>query len=226
MPASTVKPKSNDIPFRELMEDGSLADPAALLKERGFRVGQSVKLKKDNKTSGILVEITGEQVKIDMGKGLIRKVPSKEFVEDAWATFVPKPLPTNVTDFTCSMPHESLDMTMHVTKAKISMELMHLSQEHVACYDVLSLQTIPGRAAIVTKKVAVKKLLLVPTTTRVNSQMRDSTLKEQSWEVTTDLADACFWLSPTVVIPQLENLDRQFEKIYHGYRFLSFAVCM
>ena len=208
MPASTVKSKSSDTPFRELMEDGSLKDPAALLKERGFRVGQSVKLKKDNKTSGILVEITGEQVKIDMGKGLIRKVPSKEFVEDAWATFVPKPLPTMITDFTCSLPHESLDMIMHVTKAKISMELMHLSQEHVACYDVLSLQTKPGKAAIVTKKVGAKKLLLVPTTMRVSSQMRDSTLKDVQWEVTTDLADACFWLSPNVVIPQVENLDR------------------
>lgn len=214
MPA-VEKPKQSDVPFRELAEDGSMKDPGSLLKEKGFKVGQSVRMKKDQKTSGILVEITGEQVKIDMGKGLIRKVPSKEFLSDSWAVFIPKPLPTLITDFSCSLPHENFEMRMHITKAKISLELQQLTEEHQGCYESLSLQTKPGRAAIVTKKVAVKKLVLIPTTLRVSSQIRDSTLKDQTWEIKTDLADACFWLSPTVVVPQLENLDRKSE-IYHG----------
>eukprot|EP00434_Breviolum_minutum_P001426 symbB.v1.2.001255.t1/scaffold65.1/size366479/2 len=189
MPA-VEKPKQSDVPFRELAEDGSMKDPGSLLKEKGFKVGQSVRMKKDQKTSGILVEITGEQVKIDMGKGLIRKVPSKEFLSDSWAVFIPKPLPTLITDFSCSLPHENFEMRMHITKAKISLELQQLTEEHQGCYESLSLQTKPGRAAIVTKKVAVKKLVLIPTTLRVSSQIRDSTLKDQTWEIKTDLADA------------------------------------
>ena len=39
-------------------------------------------------------------------------------------------------------------MRMHITKAKISLELQQLTEEHQGCYESLSLQTKPGRAAI------------------------------------------------------------------------------
>lgn len=73
--------------LRELGEDGSLVDPTTLVKELGWPVGQTCRPKKDHKFSGIITEITKDVIKVDLGQGVIQKLPVSDFESGQWVRF-------------------------------------------------------------------------------------------------------------------------------------------
>ena len=189
--------------LRELGDDGSLVDPTTLIKELGWQVGQTCRPKKDHKVSGIITEITKDAIKVDLGHGVIQKVPAEDFESGQWVRFTPKAAASTLDVEVKWLPQNSHELHIMAMKGKIMQELLELTKQYTENMDSLHVQIKPGKTCKAGKKIAKGKLTLIPATLRVHAQAGKQ--KQEPCIVETEMKDVMFWLSPTINMPDPDD---------------------
>jgi hypothetical protein len=155
--------------MRDLSSDGKLRNECALVVEKGFSVGMTVARKADKivgtiqsiAASGVVIRVQGAE-----GKMVVGSLDS--FGNGEWAEFTPKAEPEELLEWHAHAPHVSplFDALLH--KGEIAMQMHDLDEKHAAVLIGSKVFVKPKKDVVASKAFALHKLILVPSTVRVD----------------------------------------------------------
>lgn len=205
---STLPPASNAVssnqvsnpPMWEYDRMGRITNAAHLITTMGFEIGSCVFKKIDTTVSGRIVSITNDAVSVLLDTGVSSDVPTPQFLNKEWSVTLTKQAPEMVVEWLKFQPTVSPDFNVVGAKAFVSVTLTDLTFSHVEHLSSLEIQAKPGKSVIVTDSIPKGKLVLVPSTTKIES---GSTFKrpEQALFQVGCIAGVKYWLTPHVSLP-------------------------
>ena len=193
---------------REYDSSGSLKNASSILKENGFHVGQYVVRRKD-KVIAQIHDLEGEKVTLNVEEGPISgwaQVSIASFVEKKeWKPMSKNPItPEEVKNWTSFTAQNNRDLMVHLAKGRIFEALLKLEKEHMSSYSGLQIFGKPQRSVVATSKFEKHKLILVPTTLRIEIKNAGDAEKDSGNNVCVGRAgvsDMSFFLCPCFNVP-------------------------
>ena len=156
--------------LREYNADGSLADPAAVVRELGFAEGKHVRRRADG-TEAVIVEFCeGSKLRLRLADGTRKNISGQASVRE-W-----KEQP--------AAEHPALQQ--HLALGNFYDELTKLYGHHeFACWDRLVFQMVPSRLIRVSAgpSIAKNKVILVPLSTKAVCKATGEELGTAVWQV-------------------------------------------
>ena len=116
---------------RDFNADGKLSDPATLLKEHNYEIGQYVRRKRD-KVLGQIQDVHGEKVTLSMEDGPITgmaHVAISSFIKGEWKV-VPAPNTVEMVDFRHITSQSSSEARCQIMRGEIQKKLVDLEAQH------------------------------------------------------------------------------------------------
>ncbi|CAJ1396261.1 unnamed protein product [Effrenium voratum] len=195
--------------MRELNADGSLKEPAVLLQEMGFEAGAHVR-RRATKEEGVLDDIKGGMVRVDMGGGILAKVAIEEFLQGGWVIFSPKAGPVYLHDPTIAPPSSNDEYKAQHLLATIVCQVHDMGSElELQNWDLLQIQTKPNKTVSAKDKISRGKLVLVPCSCKVVCLPKAKSKKGPGFEVLTSSPTHTFWITPMVQLPSEDGKGQQ-----------------
>lgn len=185
---------------REHHEDGRIANHLSLLEERGFGLECWVQRKKD-KAFGQIRDVKENTVVLNIESGPLTglaQVNLDAFLKGEWRAAKPPAETQELEGFqnhTAQHCHEGL---VKVTVGVLVEKLTFLEGSHISVYDGLKVMLKPSKNIVTTKSFAPKKLVLVPTTLKVEVREDPPAGYVSVGRVGTDMS---FCLGPMFVLP-------------------------
>jgi hypothetical protein len=160
--------------MRDFSVDGVLNNPAAVVNEKGFHVGQQV-FRKADKIRAVILQITPEQVIMQTDHdGLQVSSSSASFANGEWANYDPKPEPIQLQEWQKHAPSMSLEFKAMRVKGKVFAELHDLGEKYIDVLQHLKVFVKPKKQVCAAKAFDKHKLVLVPSTLRVDHMASDA----------------------------------------------------
>lgn len=142
-----------------------------MLQEQGFSAGDLVRRKADQVVAKIQ-GAQGDSVLLSIEDGLVSgqaSVTIKSFLRGEWQKFTaPKEQEQELVEHWNHSALKSTDFAVLILKSKILLSLHEQAAKHQATLQHLKLMLKPTKGVCSTRSFAKHKLVLVPTTTRVD----------------------------------------------------------
>jgi hypothetical protein len=177
--------------MREATEDGTCADAANMLKERGFHVGQWVKRAADDTTANIVGFVQSNVIMLVNGRK--STVPMQGFLNNEWKQTAEVLKPVVLSDLVSAAPTKYIDFKLNMVSGTIQRELYFLSEKYMDKLGMIEVQLVPERQVRCKQDIEVGELVLVPSTLKVNRTKGDV---DGQLKVVTSIKDWNFVLGP------------------------------
>ena len=172
--------------LREYNADGSLADPAAVVRELGFAEGKHVRRRADG-TEAVIVEFCeGSKLRLRLADGTRKNISGQAFVNGEWAVFQPAAEAMDFREWKEQPAAEHPALQQHLALGNFYDELTKLYGHHeFACWDRLVFQMVPSRLIRVSAgpSIAKNKVILVPLSTKAVCKATGEELGTAVWQV-------------------------------------------
>ncbi|CAK9037042.1 unnamed protein product [Durusdinium trenchii] len=165
---------------REYDEFGKIMEEAALVREQGFVEGASVLRKKD-KVRATIESLKGWKVKLSLDTEDVSgyfELSAGSFLRGEWK-IVKKHVETTQHEFATFSDHTALKsdaINLMCAKGEVARRFIELDQQHAKVLEGLKLQVKPSKAVFCTKPFAKNKLILIPSTWKIESKEASSGL--------------------------------------------------
>ncbi|CAK9086916.1 unnamed protein product [Durusdinium trenchii] len=177
--APAASPGPSVIP-REYDEFGKIKEEAVLVREQGFVEGASVLRKKD-KVRATIESLKGSKVKLSLDTEDVSgyfELSAGSFLRGEWKV-VKKHVETTQYEFDTFSDHTALKsdaINLMCAKGEVARRFIELDQQHAKVLEGLKLQVKPSKAVFCTKPFAKNKLILIPSTWKIESKEASSGL--------------------------------------------------
>ena len=156
--------------IRKVGEDGQLEEGVQMLAELGFQVGMHV-MRKSDKVKGQIVQMTGNQVTLDVHDGPITgtaQISADGFRKGQWKISKEREKPLEIESCeTYSALCQSKDICLKIVQGKVAAALMAAEEKFQDSLKGLKLVLKPCRDIVATKRFSKGQLTLVPVTPKI-----------------------------------------------------------
>ena len=155
-------------------------EEAVLVREQGFVEGASVLRKKD-KVRATIESLKGSKVKLSLDTEDVSgyfELSAGSFLRGEWK-LVKKHVETTQYEFDTFSDHTALKsdaINLMCAKGEVARRFIELDQQHAKVLEGLKLQVKPSRAVFCAKPFAKNKLILIPSTWKIESKEASSGL--------------------------------------------------
>ena len=149
--------------MRKITDQGTMAEPVAIVKEKGFRVGMHIAAK--GKQPVEITAMENDSVTL-LGPEGQAKVGLEEFLQITWKEQKPKKEAVPVEDWVTQAPEVSVEYFQTILRAKAVVCLHEFCQQHFAFHDRLDVFLKP-RCVQANEDFKKHELILPPASTRL-----------------------------------------------------------
>ena len=180
---------------------GKVSNALQLILGMGFSIGSLVAKKSDNSIKGTIVNADNNEVTILIEEnGSSDNFLTTSFLANEWS-ILPKVKPQEfIDDWMNFHPSSSAEFETFSMKALISTELSKLTHSHTDHLPSLRLQTKPYKSRYVTASIPKGKLILVPSSMKVECASEYKKPDQAMFHVC-EFNGLKFWLNATIVLP-------------------------
>jgi hypothetical protein len=166
--------------MREFNDDGSLKNVAVLFHAAGFDVGQFVERRSD-KTRGTIESFNSSCVKLlmDGTVDVLASINVEEFLNKKWS-IIRKAVKDVLEVKPTKSPMQFDEFNVSRLAAFIQLELCNLTSTHSSLLSDLKVTVKPKREVCVSKSFDKNKLILVPTSLKIQCKQQDQSLSANS----------------------------------------------
>jgi hypothetical protein len=197
--ASTKKKVTSttaELVMRNLTADGKLNEPCLVVQEMGFAVAMCVQRKADKMVAHI-EKMNSDGIVLRTGDGQVI-APIASFIRGDWKTHSVPDGPVEIESWQLYSPHVSKEFASLRMKAVIMEELCELTHKYSDLMSSIKVFYKPKKFVVSTDKFAIGKLIVVPSTLKVESGSGSMVAHSVDLGM---IEEQRFWLCPTVNMP-------------------------
>jgi hypothetical protein len=187
---------TSELVMRNLTADGKLHQPCLVVQEMGFAVAMCVQRKADKMVAHI-EKMSSDGIVLLTEDGQVI-APIASFIKGEWKPYSAQPDPVEIESWQLYSPHVSKEFACFRMKAVIMEELCELTHKYKDVNASLKVFVKPKKFVVSTDKFAIGKLILVPSTLKVESGSGSMASNAVDLGM---ISEQRFWLSPTVNMP-------------------------
>ncbi|CAJ1386593.1 unnamed protein product, partial [Effrenium voratum] len=202
--AFTVEKPAVAGPMLTYDRHGELAECEAIVKELGFNAGDAV-MRRADKVAATISGFTQSHVILRIESGLISgtaKVLAKSFSKKEWTHCAAKKEVEEVQEHWQHRIGSHVEFGVLYLKGKITAALLQEELKHLDTLQHLTIQAKPFKNVVATKNFATNKLVLVPMTTRISTQLQKSGAQLLGELMAGPEGGLSFWLVPCFAAPK------------------------
>lgn len=183
---------------REFDSDGQLKDKSVLMKEAGFKIGQTI-MRRQDKIHAVIRSIDHEKITVEH-EGELFEAPLEAFLKHEWK-IAPEERAKEMVDPKHLLAMRDLDLV--AVKGKIAARLLELFESHRKCLSMLHVYSKP-KSVEAAQEIPIGKLTLVPVTPNIQGiKAYDGTKPPTGYAVgLAGTPDTSFFLNQCFILPK------------------------